>query len=201
MMRAGLAALIKSMPGFDVVAEAENGLELLDVIAEEKPDIAILDISMPSMSGTDAAARIKRDFPRVKTIALSMHKTEDWVLRALRAGVQAYVTKDAAAAELQEALRAVTNGDMYLSSKISRQVITRLLSESEAGSKYDQLSDRQREILTLIADGLTNNQIAETLHLSPKTVEWHRAQIMERLGMNSLAELIRYVVRIGVVDP
>ncbi|MBO6575542.1 MAG: response regulator transcription factor [Rhodothermales bacterium] len=201
MMRAGLAALIKSMPGFDVVGEAENGLELLEVIAEAEPDIAILDISMPSMSGTDAAARIRRDYPKVRTIALSMHRTEDWVLRALRAGVQAYVTKDAAAVELKEALRAVKEGDMFLSSKISRQVISRLLSEGEAGSKYDQLSDRQREILTLIADGKTNNQIAEILHLSPKTVEWHRAQIMERLGMKSLAELIRYVVRIGVVDP
>lgn len=201
MMRAGIAALIRSMDGFDVVGEAENGFELLELIREFEPDIALLDISMPQMSGTDAAARIKRDFPDVRTVALSMHKTEDWVLRALRAGVQGYVTKDATAVELKEALRAVAAGDMFLSSKISRQIVTRLLSDPEAGSRYDQLSDRQREILTLVADGKTTNEIAELLHLSPKTVEWHRSQIMDRLGMGSLAELIRYVVRIGVLDP
>ena len=201
MMRAGIAALIRSMDGFDVVGEAENGFELLELIREFEPDIALLDISMPEMSGTDAAARIKRDFPAVRTIALSMHKTEDWVLRALRAGVQGYVTKDATAVELKEALRAVASGDMFLSSKISRQLVTRLLDDPEAGSRYDQLSDRQREILTLVADGKTTNEIAALLHLSPKTVEWHRSQIMDRLGLANLAELIRYVVRIGVLDP
>jgi DNA-binding NarL/FixJ family response regulator len=201
MMRAGIAALIRSMDGFDVVGEAENGFELLELIREFEPDIALLDISMPEMSGTDAAARIKRDFPNVRTVALSMHKTEDWVLRALRAGVQGYVTKDATAVELKEALRAVASGDMFLSSKISRQIVTRLLDDPEAGSRYDQLSDRQREILTLVADGQTTNEIAAKLHLSPKTVEWHRSQIMDRLGLRSLAELIRYVVRIGVLDP
>ncbi|NNE69314.1 MAG: response regulator transcription factor [Rhodothermales bacterium] len=201
MMRAGISALIRSMSEFDVVGEAENGLDLLDLVRDLKPDIAVLDISMPGMSGTDAAARIKKDYPEVRTIALSMHKTEDWVLRALRAGVQGYVTKDATAVELKEALRAVAGGDMYLSTKISRQIVTRLLSDPESGSRYDQLSDRQREIITLVADGKTTNEIAEVLHLSPKTVEWHRSQIMDRLGMNSLAELIRYVVRIGVLDP
>ncbi len=201
MMRAGIAALIRSMDGFDVVGEAENGFELLELVREFEPDIALLDISMPQMSGTDAAARIKRDFPKVRTIALSMHDTEDWVLRALRAGVQGYVTKGAAATELKEALRAVASGDMFLSSKISRQIVTRLLSETEAESRYDQLSDRQREILTLVADGKTTNEIGALLHLSPKTVEWHRSQIMGRLGTGNLAELIRYVVRIGVLDP
>lgn len=102
------------MPEFDVVGEAENGLDLLDLVRDLKPDIAVLDISMPSMSGTDAAARIKKDYPEVRTIALSMHKTEDWVIRALRAGVQGYVTKDATSVELKEALRAVASGDMYL---------------------------------------------------------------------------------------
>ena len=200
-MRAGLAALIKSLPGFEVVGEADDGLQLLELVREPGADIAILDISMPMMSGVDVARRIAQEHPEVKTIALSMHKSDSWVLRALKAGCQGYVVKDSSVDELKQALVAVSKGDMYLSPRISRKVLTRLLDKAGPNSLYDELSDRQREILTLLVDGRTSRQIAERLHLSPKTVEWHRAQIMDKLGLENLASLVRFAIRTGIVEP
>jgi len=201
LVRAGIRALVETIGGATVVAETGDGREALDLIERHRPDIALLDISMPGLNGLEVAQRVRRASATTRVVVLSMHANEGYVAQALKAGVSGYLLKDAATAELALALAAVSRGDTYLSPAISRQVVERFLQGGEpATSPLAVLSDRQREILQLIAEGRSTKEIASDLGLSAKTVETHRAQLMERLGIRDVPGLVRLAIREGLVS-
>lgn len=197
LMRAGLVSLIARLPEMEVVAEAEDGRQALRLARDLQPDIVLMDIAMPGLNGLEAAERIHGILPAVKIIVLSMHASEEYVAQALKAGASGYLLKDAATAELEMALKSVSMGQFYLSPAISRQVVDTMLHGGPTG--LDLLTPRQREILQLIAEGKSTREIADTLHLSVKTVETHRAQLMDRLDIHDVAGLIRYALRKGLI--
>lgn len=201
LVRAGIRKLLESVQGFEVIAEASDGREALRLVRELRPDIVLTDIAMSGLNGMEATARITREFPKVRTIVLSMHTSEEYVLQALRAGAAGYIVKEAATAELELALRAVANGGSYLSPAISKKVVDEYLnnSSSDAGP-LDRLTPRQREILQLVAEGKSTREIAAMLHVSVKTVETHRAQLMERLDIYDVPGLVRYAIRVGMIS-
>lgn len=200
LMRSGLKALLSGMPGVEVVAEATNGREAVELVNSTNPDVVLMDIGMKELNGIEAAALIARDRPSVRVIMLSMHDTQDFVLQALKAGAVGYVLKDAAPLELEFALQAVTNGETYLSPRVSRQVVQSYIRPPDAETGLQALSPRQREILKAIVIGRTTKQIAYDLGLSIKTIETHRAQIMERLDIHDVAGLVRFSIRIGLIS-
>ena len=201
LVRAGFRTLLESIAGVHVVADADNGHDALRLIELHQPDIAIMDISMPGMNGLEATARVSADFPSVRVIILSMHANEEYVLRALQAGASGYLLKDADPAELELAVAAVARGTTYLSPPVSRHVIDDYVRRvSEQRGPLDCLSPRQREVLQLIAEGNTTRQMAQILGVTAKTVESHRAQLMERLDIHDIAGLVRFAVRTGVVS-
>lgn len=205
LVRAGLCILLQSMSDIEVVAQACDGREAIALIGKHHPHIAVLDITMANMNGLEAAARIARDFPDVRVIILSVHSTEEYVLQALRLGVSGYLLKESGVTELELALRSVVNGETYLSPAVSKHVteyVRRMGSESEVGeSPMETLTPRQREILQLIAEGHTTQQMAQKLVISVKTVETHRQQLMERLDIHDTAGLVRYAIRAGLIAP
>lgn len=201
LVRAGIRSLLRDMEGIEVVGEAADGAEALAIAARERPDAVLLDIAMKGMSGLETAARFREMHPGVKVLILSMHASEEYVLQALRAGVVAYLIKDSATAELELALRSVARGETYLSPAISRQVVEGYVQRVGAGAGDDPLTPRQREVLKRVAEGRSTKEIAFDLGLSVKTVETHRAQIMERLGIRDVAGLVRYAMRTGLVPP
>ena len=198
LVRAGLVTLINRMPDAEVVGEAGDGRELLKLVRELQPDVALMDIAMPGLNGLEAAERVHNDYPKIKVVILSMHANEEYVAQALKAGASGYLLKDAATAELEMALKVVAQGQFYLSPSISRQVVDSYLHGGPTG--LDLLSPRQREILQLIAEGKSTREIAELLHLSVKTVETHRAQLMDRLDIHDTAGLVRYALRKGLIS-
>jgi DNA-binding NarL/FixJ family response regulator len=208
LVRAGIRSLLAGFPDVQVVAEAGDGREALRLIKAQHPDVVLIDISMPELNGLETLARAVKQFPTVRFIVLSMHANEEYVLRALQAGAQGYVLKDATAGELELAVRSVAQGEIYFGSALSRQVILNYLqrtgSEKTAGEArrigLDRLTPRQREILQLIAEGNTTQRIANKLGISVKTVETHRAQVMERLGIHDIPGLVRYAIRQGLVE-
>lgn len=196
LVRAGIRSLIERLPGVETVGEAGSGLEAIELVAKLEPDIVVMDIGMSGMSGLEAAARIKADFPVVQVIILSMFSSEEHVLQALRAGVAGYLPKDSATAELAIALQSAARGEVYLSPPISKQIVEAYIRRTgSGGGLLDTLTPRQREILVLIAEGSSTKEIARQLALSPKTVETHRAQLMARLDIHDLAGLIRFAMR------
>lgn len=201
LVRAGMRSLLHEIPGVEVVAEAADGAEALRLAAELRPDVVLLDIAMKGMNGLDAAARLREQLPAAKVIVLSMHTSEEYVLLALRAGAAGYLIKDSATSELELALKAVARGETYLSPAISRQVVDGYVQRVGAAAAPDPLTPRQREVLKRIAEGRSTKEIAYELKLSVKTVETHRAQIMERLGIRDVAGLVRYAMRAGLVPP
>ncbi|HZN86643.1 MAG TPA: response regulator transcription factor [Burkholderiales bacterium] len=201
LVRAGMKSLLHEIPGVEVVAEAADGAEALRLAAELRPDVVLLDIAMKGMNGLDAAARLREQLPATKVIVLSMHTSEEYVLLALRAGAAGYLIKDSATSELELALKAVARGETYLSPAISRQVVDGYVQRVGAAATPDPLTPRQREVLKRIAEGRSTKEIAFDLKLSVKTVETHRAQIMERLGIRDVAGLVRYAMRAGLVPP
>jgi DNA-binding NarL/FixJ family response regulator len=201
LVRAGMRSLLRDIEGVEVVGEAADGAEALELAARERPDAVLLDIAMRGMNGLEAAARFREQHPGVKVIILSMHASEEYVLQALRAGAAAYLIKDSATAELELALKSVMRGETYLSPAISRQVVEGYVRRMGAGAQVDPLTPRQREVLKGIAEGRSTKRIAVDLGLSVKTVETHRAQIMERLGIRDVAGLVRYAMRTGLVPP
>jgi DNA-binding NarL/FixJ family response regulator len=201
LVRAGLRSLLNGMPGVEVVAEASDGAEALEVALRERPDVVLMDIAMKGMGGLEATTRLRAELPQVKVIILSMHASEEYVLQALRAGAAAYLIKDAATAELELALKSVARGENYLSPAISRQVVDGYVQRVGAAADVDPLTPRQRDVLKRIAEGRSTKQIAFELNLSVKTVETHRAQIMERLQIRDVAGLVRYAMRTGLVPP
>lgn len=205
LVRAGIRALLETLPDVEVVAEAGNGQEALAAIAKTKPDIALVDISMPGLNGLELAARAAREAPETRLVILSVHGDASHVAQALRLGAKGYLVKDAAADELPIVVRSVMRGETYLSPSISRHVVDGFLArgkapDSENPAAGDVLTPRQRETLQLVAEGRSTKEIARLLDLSVKTVETHRAQIMDRLGIHDLAGLVRYAVRAGLVS-
>jgi len=202
LVRAGFRALAQNLAGVEVVAEAADGRDALALTKACQPDIVLMDISMTGLNGLEATARVVREFPQVRVIILSAHSSEEYVCQALRAGAAGYLLKDAGIAELELALRAVARGETYLSPAVSKHVISDYVRRvgSEAGS-LDLLTPRQREILQLIAEGKTTKEIAGLLHLSVKTVETHRTQLMDRLDIHDIAGLVRFAIRVGLIKP
>lgn len=194
LVRSGIRALLSTVEGVQVIAEARNGIELLQLLESVKPDVVMTDISMPGMDGITAISEIHNRFPDVKVIVLSMYDTVDFVKRAVANGACGYLMKDAPPFELEQALRSVMATGSYFSAAVAQ----RLLQPSEP-TVDDELTTRQVEILTLIAQGKSAKEIAFELGLSPKTVDVHRARIMERLRLNDIASLTRYAVRKGLV--
>ena len=200
LFREGLRSLLERDPAVTIAGETGDGREALELIDRLRPDVAILDISMPSLSGLEVAARAQRASPSTRIVMLSMHAGEAYVAQAVRAGVAAYLLKDSAAAELAQALRSVARGEIYLSPGISKHVVDGFLHGAQGeADPLAALTPRQREILQLIAEGKANKEIAADLKLSVKTVEEHRAQLMDRLGIRDVAGLVRLAIRAGLV--
>jgi DNA-binding NarL/FixJ family response regulator len=208
LVRGGLRALLQDLEGVQVVAEAGDGREALQLIETNRPDIVMMDIAMAGMNGLEATNRISKDYPGVRVIILSMHTSEEYVLQALRAGASGYLLKDAGVSELDIAIHAVARGETYLSPPVSKHVISDYmrrvgleLESDDAGGQpsLDRLTLRQREILQLIAEGNTTQEIANLLNISVKTVETHRMQLMERLNIHDVAGLVRFAIRVGLI--
>ncbi len=209
LVRAGIRSLLEPLAGIEIVAEAEDGREALRLIETHQPDVVLMDIAMKGMSGLEAAARVTKEFPKVRVIILSMHASEEYVMQALHAGAVGYLLKDSGTPELELAIRAVARGESYLTPVVSKSVIQdyRRRVGDEIGkrvsvdSPHEKLTPRQREVLQLIDEGRTTQETARTLPVSIKTVETHRAQLMARLDLHDVAGLVRYAIRMGLVDP
>ncbi len=204
LFRAGLRKLLQSFEDVEVVGEAADGHEALRLTRLHRPDVLLMDIAMPELNGVEAASRLAREAPDTRVVILSMHAGQEFVLRAIRAGSAGYLLKDASPAELEQAVKAVARGEMYLSPAVSRYVVEDYVRRAgPEHSPLDRLTPRQREILQLIAEGNTTKAIATKLGLSVKTVETHRAQLMERLEAHDIASLVRLAIRLGIVtsDP
>lgn len=200
LVRAGIRSLLEKIAGVQVVGEASDGREALEIIKKTNPNIALLDITMSGMNGLDVTARVVKDFPHIKVIILSMHANEEYVLQALKIGVSGYLLKDAATTELELALKAIAREETYLSPAVSKKVINNYLERvGDAEDLQSSLTPRQREILQLVAEGKSTKEIAFMLSVSIKTVEAHRAQMMDRIGIHDVPGLVRYAIRIGLV--
>ena len=201
LVRTGIKTMLDGIEGITVVAEAGEGRQALELIEKHRPDIALLDISMPGLNGIEVAMRTAGVSPRTRVVILSMHTGEMYVARALKAGVAGYLLKDAAPDELSMALRAVMSGEVYLSPGISKQVVDILRRRTEGDPEpLEGVTPRQREILQLIAEGHSMKEIAAMLDLSIKTVEGHRAQLMDRLDIHDVAGLVRFAISAGLVS-
>lgn len=184
--------------GFVVVGEVSNGRDAVEMTKKLLPDVAILDFAMPLLNGIDAARQIRQASPRTKTLLLTMHADEPYVLRALRAGINGYVLKAQAAPDLVEAIRSIVHGGLYLSPLISESVVKAALIQNER--EPDPLTPKEREILQLIAEGKSNKQISQELGMSVKTVDSHRRNLMVKLNIHETAGLVRYAIRTGLID-
>ena len=203
VMRRGLRLLLESQDGFSVVAEAADGRQAVEQAVATKPDVVVLDIAMPHLSGTEAAQRITEELPSTAIVILSMHSDEGYVLRAVKAGAKGYLLKDSAEGDLIEAIKAVGQGKAFFSPEVSRMLVEDYVREIKARGtqdSYELLTAREREVLHLLAEGKSNKEIAGLLNLSPYTVETHRRNLQEKLNLHSLAELILYAVRKGVIS-
>ncbi len=195
LVRAGLRRLLEGLPGLVVVAEARSGRETMDLIALHRPDVVLLDLSMPDGSGLDVAEAMRRRHPEIAAVVCSMHSDAETVRRALDVGVRGFVLKDAAVAELELAVRAAAVGELFLSPRVSGALLAPHVRPTGVGAGVDALSPRQREILRRLGHGETTKQIAAALEISVKTVESHRARIMETLRLRRASELVRYATR------
>jgi DNA-binding NarL/FixJ family response regulator len=206
LVRTGIRSLLEQMAGVEVVGEAEHGREVLRLLKTVRPDVVVMDISMPELNGLEATAYITRDYPRVRVVILSVHSAEPYVLQAVQAGAAGYLLKTAAREELEIALRAVARGETYLSPVVATHVAANLRrlrgqepGASGAASAEVSLRTSERELLQLIAEGHTAKEIAARLHLSQKAVESRRARLMDHLDIHDLPGLVRYAIRIGVI--
>ena len=202
LIRASLKSLMAEFTGVEVVGEAGDGREAIELIAKHQPNLAIMDITMPGLNGLEATRRVVKEHPQVRVVVLSQHADETHVLQALRAGASGYVLKGSAPRELEMAIQAVARGEIFLSPAISKHVIEVYLNKAADGqaNSLDLLTPRQREILQLIAEGKSSKQIAQLLDASVKTIESHRASLMDRLDIHDVAGLVRYAIRHGLVS-
>src|SRR4051812_34718073 len=202
LVRSGLRHLLEREGEFDVVAEAADGYEAIDLAALHKPDVVLLDVGMPRLSGPDAALSIAQKAPGTRIVMVSMHSDEAYVLRALKAGARGYLLKASPEADVLAAVRAVAAGNAYFSPSITKLLVEEYVLEARrrgVEDSYDLLSVREKEILQLLATGKSNREIADMLHISLTTAESHRSNILQKLHLHSLAELILYAVRKGLI--
>lgn len=202
IVRDGLRALLERQPDMEVVAEAGDGRECLQMAAHHSPDVVMMDVAMPEMNGIEAARRIIADNPKTHVVMLSMHRDESYVLRSLKAGAKGYLLKDSPRDEVLAAIRAAAAGRPWLSAKVSsllREDYILQLESRGLDDTYELLTDREREILQLLAEGRANKEVAALLFISPTTVETHRGHILQKLGLHSTADLILYAVRKRII--
>jgi DNA-binding NarL/FixJ family response regulator len=202
LVRSGMRLLLESIPDVIVVGEAANGVEALHLIEEHRPDVAMMDLAMPEMTGLQAIRRATEQFPDTRIVVLSMHAEEAYLQQALAAGALGYLLKGSDKSELESALRSVMAGVPYITPAISHSIMAALAGKSSGEpvpSPLDKLTPRQQEVLKLVAEGCSNKKIAARLHLSAKTVEAHRSAIMQRLEIRDVAGLVRFAIRTGLV--
>lgn len=202
LVRAGVRALLEKLPWVEVAGEASDGREVLKLVETIRPEVVLMDITMPGLNGLETTARIAQDFPDVRVVILSMHHDEEHYWSALKAGAAGYLLKIAAAAELESALRRVLKGEIYLSHEISARLVKMFPLKGIASRKspLEQLTGRQREILQLIAEGQNTKGIADILKVSPKTVEYHRMKLMDCLNLHDVPALVRFALRVGLIS-
>jgi len=203
LLRAGLRALLLQDPGLEIVGESDNGRDAIRSIGSLNPHLVLMDLSMPGMNGIEAITDIKRRYPEIKILVLTVHKTDEYIHESLRAGADGYILKDATHDELRVAVRSVLNGKIYLSPDISSNVISGYLGSGRGGeslaSPWDTLTHREREVLKLVAEGHPNKYIADYLCLSVKTVEKHRSNLMKKLDLHNASTLTAYAIEKGLV--
>jgi len=201
LVRAGMRALLEKLPKVEVVGEAGDGRQALQLVKRHRPDVVLMDISMPGLNGLDSSQRMTVEYPDARVIILSMHDNEEYYWRALKAGAAGYLLKKAATTELGIALEQVVRGEIYLSREISLRLAKRSSWQGMVGRKspLEQLTSRQREILQLVAEGQNTKQIGEILKLSPKTVEYHRMKLMDGLKVYDIPGLVRFALRVGLI--
>jgi two-component system response regulator NreC len=203
VVRDGLRALLEKQPDMTVVGEAADGRDSVRLAEEHLPDVVVMDIAMPNMNGIEATRRILAANPRTNIVMLSMHQDESYVLRSLKAGAKGYLLKDSLRADVIEAIRTVSQGRSFLTRKVSRLLQEDYIRQMERRGledSYDLLTDREREVLQLVAEGKTNKEVALLLNISLTTVETHRTHILQKLGLHSVPELILYAVRKGIIS-
>jgi two-component system, NarL family, response regulator NreC len=203
VVRDGLRALLEKQPDMEVVAEAADGRDSVSLAEEHSPDVVIMDIAMPNMNGIEATRRILAANPRTAVVILSMHQDESYVLRSLKAGAKGYLLKDSLRADVIDAIRSVAQGRSFLTRKVSRLLQEDYVTQLERrglDDSYELLTDREREVLHLVAEGRTNKEVAAMLNVSITTVETHRTHILQKLSLHSIPELILYAVRKGIIS-
>jgi two-component system, NarL family, response regulator NreC len=202
IVREGFRALLEAEPDFQIVAETGDGLEAVRLVEQHKPQVLVLDLMMPGLNGMEVARQVSQRAPRTRIVVLSMHANEAYVLEALKNGASAYVLKDASAAELVRAVREANAGRRYLSPPLSEPAIDSYIQRARTSDSldlYDTLTNREREVLQLAAEGHTNVEIANRLFISPRTVETHRSNAMHKLGLRSQTELVRFALQRGIL--
>ena len=203
IVRKGLRALLESAVDIEVIAEAANGRMVLDLVTDLRPDVVVMDITMPLLNGLEATRQLKQQYPDLKIVILTMHSDEEYVFQSLRAGVDGYLIKQTAPNELVKAIQAAHQGDSYMSPTISKKVIAEYIRQAEKGlepSSLERLTRREREVLQLVAEGHSMGQIAGLLSISDKTARVHRSHLMSKLDLHNTAELTLYAVRHGVIS-
>ncbi len=204
IFREGIKKVLGSTPEIEIVGEASTGLQAVEITRSKQPDLVVMDIAMPEQNGIEAAKQILVDFPKIRVVILSVHSRKTFIIEALKAGARGYVLKDSAGEKLLDAVKAVLKGECYLDSPVASHIVDEFVNLPETGPSdeaSERLTDRERQVLSLVVEGLTNKEIAEKLYLSPKTVDNHRRHIMTKLGRHDLIGLVKYAISSGLVDP
>jgi two-component system response regulator NreC len=202
IVRDGICALLALVKDIEVIGEAGTGTEALTLVKNLEPDVVLMDIAMPDMGGLEATRHIRKEFPRTKVIALTQHDDKEFVFPVIEAGASGFISKIAASSELASGIRSVYRGDSYVSPSVAKVLIEDYQQKGPRGSRdpYNQLTERERDVLRLSAEGRTTQEIAEALVISPKTVEGHKTSLMAKLGISNRTELIKYALRKGIIS-
>lgn len=198
----GIKGLIQSMPNISVVGEANNGIDLIDVLANTKADAILMDMSMPKMNGLEATKHVVKHYPDIKILMLTMHDSRNHIEKLLKAGATGYILKNTGIEELQKAIETVVTGEAYYSPQVTQRIMEGFHQKKKVENEYGEvdITDREKEVLALIAQEFTTSEIAEKLFISPHTVESHRKNLISKLGVRSAAGLVKYAVQMGLVD-
>ena len=201
VVRQGLRTLLEGEPGFDIIGEASDGHGAVDLVSSLRPEVLVIDLMMPNLNGLEVVRQVGKKFPMTRSIILSMHSNESYVLQALKYGAAGYVLKESIADELVRAINEVSSGRRYLSPPLSDQAIEAYTQKTEGNDtdRYESLTTREREVLQLAVEGYSNKEIGEKLSISPRTVETHRANFMQKLGLKTQTDLIRFALKQGII--